>query len=98
MPYARPEALVGTEWLARHLNDPALRILDGSYTTPGITPTARENYRQAHIPGAVFFNIDEIAQPGTSLPHMLPSAELFAEKIGALGIGDGDKIVVYDSV
>ena len=64
---------------------------------PASRLTARENYDRGHIPGAVFFDIDDIAAPGTSLPHMIPSADLFARKIGALGIGDDDKVVVYDS-
>ena len=63
---------------------------------PGITPTAREDYDRGHIPGAVFFDIDDICEPGTSLPHMIPSAELFARKMGALGIGNDDRVVVYD--
>jgi thiosulfate/3-mercaptopyruvate sulfurtransferase len=97
MPYARPEALVGTDWLAAHLADPHVRIADASFKLPGVTPTARQDYDQGHIPGAVFFDIDDIAEPGTSLPHMIPSADLFARKIAALGIGDGDRVVVYDS-
>jgi len=97
MPYARPEALVGTDWLAAHLSDPHVRVVDGSFKLPGITPTAREDYDRAHIPGAVFFDIDDICEPGTSLPHMIPTPELFAQKVGALGIGDDDRVVVYDS-
>lgn len=97
MPYAHPEALVSSEWLAAHLDDPHVRVLDASFTLPGISPTARENYDRGHIPGAAFFDIDDICAPGMSLPHMIPSAELFAQKIGALGVGDGDKVVVYDS-
>jgi thiosulfate/3-mercaptopyruvate sulfurtransferase len=97
MPYARPEALVSTDWLAAHLSDPHVRVVDASFKLPGITPTAREDYGGAHIPGAVFFDIDDICEPGTSLPHMIPSPELFARKVGALGIGDGDRVVVYDS-
>ena len=96
MPYAHPEALVSTEWLAAHLDDPHVRVLDVSYKQPGITPTAREDYQRGHIPGAVFFDIDDVAEPGTSLPHMIPPPELFARKIGALGIGDDDRVVVYD--
>ena len=98
MPYARPEALVGAEWLAAHLDDPHVRIVDSSFTLPGVTPTARENYDRGHIPGAVFFDIDDICDPGSSLPHMIPAAELFAQKLGALGIGDGDRVVAYDGV
>jgi thiosulfate/3-mercaptopyruvate sulfurtransferase len=97
MPYARPDALVGAEWLAAHLSDPDVRVVDGSFKLPGISPTARQDYDQAHIPGGVFFDIDDIAEPGTSLPHMIPSADLFAQKVGALGIGDDDRVVVYDS-
>ena len=97
MPYAHPEALVATDWLAAHLDDPRVRVVDASFTLPGITPTARENYDREHIPGAVFFDIDDIAEPGTSLPHMIPAPDLFAQKIGALGIGDGDRVIVYDA-
>jgi len=98
MPYARPEALVGTDWLAAHLSDPHVRVVDSSFKLPGITPTAREDYDRVHIPGAVFFDIDDICEPGTSLPHMIPSTDLFARKVGALGIGDDDRVVVYDAV
>jgi thiosulfate/3-mercaptopyruvate sulfurtransferase len=97
MPYAHPEALVSTEWLAAHLDDPHIRIIDSSFKLPGITPTAREDYDRGHIPGAVFFDIDDIAEPGTSLPHMIPSPELFADKMEVLGIGDDNRVVVYDS-
>ena len=97
MPYACPKALVGTDWLAAHLADPHVRIADASFKLPGITPTARQDYDQGHIPGAVFFDIDDIAEPGTSLPHMIPPPDLFASKIAALGIGDSDRVVVYDS-
>jgi thiosulfate/3-mercaptopyruvate sulfurtransferase len=97
MPYAHPEALVTTEWLAAHLDDPHVRVVDASFKLPGITPTAREDFDSGHIPGAVFFDIDEIAEPGTSLPHMIPSPELFARKMEGLGIGDDDRVVVYDT-
>jgi len=96
MTYARPEALVGTDWLVVHLADPHVRVVDSSFKLPGITPTARQDYDRGHIPGAVFFDIDDICAPGTSLPHMIPSPELFASKVGALGIGDDDRVVVYD--
>ena len=98
MPYARPEALVSTEWLAAHLADPHVRVLDSSYKQPGVTPTARQDYDAGHIPGAVFFDIDDVAQPGTSLPHMIPSAERFAEKMAERGIGNDDRVIVYDAV
>jgi thiosulfate/3-mercaptopyruvate sulfurtransferase len=99
MPYAHPEALVSTEWLAAHLADPHLRVLDSSYKQPGITPTARQDYDAGHIPGAVFFDIDDVAEPGTDpLPHMIPSAERFAAKMEERGIGNADRVVIYDSV
>jgi thiosulfate/3-mercaptopyruvate sulfurtransferase len=97
MPYAHPEALVGSEWLAAHLDDPHVRVLDASYKQPGITPTAREDYERGHIPGAVFFDIDDVAEPGTSLPHMIPSPERFAQKMAERGIGNDDRVVVYDT-
>ncbi len=97
MPYPHLESLVSTGWVAAHLDDPHVRVIDASFKLPGITPTAREDYDRGHIPGAVFFDIDDIAEPGTSLPHMIPSPELFARKMEALGIGDDDRVVVYDS-
>jgi thiosulfate/3-mercaptopyruvate sulfurtransferase len=98
MAYADPDALVSTEWLAAHLRDPHIRVVDASFKLPGTTPTAREDYDRGHIPGAVFFDIDDITQPDTSLPHMIPPPDLFARKMEALGIGDDDRVVVYDSV
>ncbi|MGE5270435.1 MAG: 3-mercaptopyruvate sulfurtransferase [Thiohalocapsa sp.] len=97
MPYVRPEALVSTEWLAAHLADPHVRVLDSSYKQPGMTPTARQDYDAGHIPGAVFFDIDDVAEPGTSLPHIVPSPERFAIKMAERGIGNDDRIVVYDA-
>ena len=97
MPYAHPESLVETEWFAAHLDDPDIRVVDASFKLPGITPMAREDYDRGHIPGAVFFDIDDIAEPGTSLPHMIPLPELFARKMEGLGIGDDDRVIVYDS-
>jgi thiosulfate/3-mercaptopyruvate sulfurtransferase len=96
MAYAHPESLVSTEWLADHLTAPDLRIVDGSFTLPGVTPTAQEHYRQRHIPGAVFFDIDEIADEKNPLPHMIPSPEKFSARMRKLGLGDGNRIVVYD--
>jgi thiosulfate/3-mercaptopyruvate sulfurtransferase len=98
MPYAHPEALVGSDWLAAHLDDPNVRILDASFKLPGVTPTAREDYERGHIPGAVFFDIDDIAASDTSLPHMIPSADVFTQKMSALGVGDTDTVIVYDGV
>jgi thiosulfate/3-mercaptopyruvate sulfurtransferase len=95
--YAHPEALGSTDWLAAHLDDPQVRIVDCSFKMPGVSPTAREDYERGHIPGAAFFDIDEIAESGTGLPHMVPSPERFARKMEALGIGDNDRVIIYDS-
>src|SRR4051812_44145648 len=97
MDYAHPEALVSTGWLADRLQAPDIRIVDGSFTLPGVKPTAKQLYRERHIPGAVFFDIDEIPDKATPLPHMLPSPEKFASRVRRLGLGDGNRLIVYDS-
>jgi thiosulfate/3-mercaptopyruvate sulfurtransferase len=93
----RSDALVGTGWLADHLGEPDLRIVDATWFLPPMGRDARQEYRDAHIPGAVYFDIDEIADRDDPLPHMLPDAAGFARAVGALGLGDGAKIVVYDN-
>ena len=95
--YVHPESLVSTAWLAQHLADPDLRVVDASYYLPMQNRSARAEYDQRHIPGAVFFDIDEIADTSSSLPHMLPSPEKFASRVRKLGLGDGNRIVIYDS-
>jgi thiosulfate/3-mercaptopyruvate sulfurtransferase len=90
------DAVVTTEWLAKHLGEPDLRVLDGTWHMPQAGRDARGEFADAHVPGAAFFDIDAIADHSTSLPHMLPSAEAFAEAVGALGVGTGDRVVVYD--
>jgi thiosulfate/3-mercaptopyruvate sulfurtransferase len=87
---------VSTEWLAEHLGDPNVAIVDGSFYLPALKRDAKAEYLAAHIPGAVQFDIDAIADHSTNLPHMLPSADAFAAAVGKLGIGDGMTIVVYD--
>jgi thiosulfate/3-mercaptopyruvate sulfurtransferase len=89
--------LVSTEWLAEHLRDRGVVVVDGSYPPPSEPRDMRAEYRNAHIPGAVFFDIDAISDHSTELPHMLPGPAHFGEAVGALGIGDGDTVVVYDS-
>jgi thiosulfate/3-mercaptopyruvate sulfurtransferase len=91
------ETLVSTAWLAGELGAPDLRVLDGSWHMPQLKRDPRREFADGHIPGAVFFDIDAIADTSLPLPHMLPSAAVFAEAVGALGIGDGDRVVVYDS-
>ena len=95
--YAHPEALVSTEWLARHLQAPDLRVVDATWHMPGQGRNARAEYEARHIPGAVFFDIDEIADEASKLPHMLPSPEKFSARMRKLGLGDGNRIVVYDA-
>ena len=90
-------SVVSTEWLAKRLGEPDLRVVDGSWHMPHLARDAHAEFRAAHIPGAVFFDIDRIADRATSLPHMLPPAEEFTEAVGALGIGSDDRVVVYDS-
>jgi len=90
--------LVSSAWLAARLRDPDVAFIDGSYHLPTVQRDARAEHRAAHIPGAVFFDIEEIADHSSDLPHMLPSAEGFAEAAGSLGISDLTKIVVYDSL
>lgn len=91
------DLLVSTEWLAAELGAPDLRVLDASFFLPGSGRNARAEYEAAHIPGAGFFDIDAIADPDSNLPHMLPPAFLFASRARALGLGDGERIVVYDN-
>jgi thiosulfate/3-mercaptopyruvate sulfurtransferase len=90
------EPVVSTAWLAEHLHEPGLRVVDGSWHMPYLGRDPRTEFVQAHIPGAVFFDIDAIADRRTDLPHMLPSSEEFAEAVGRLGIGSDDRVVVYD--
>lgn len=97
MQYARADALVSTEWLALHLNDKDVRVVDGTYILPPTTRDARREFEQRHIPGAVFFDIDEIADKSTPLPHMLPPPEQFSARVRKLGLGDAGRIVAYDT-
>jgi len=90
------EALVSTEWLAAHLAEPGLRILDCTWHHASTNLDGRTQYRGRHLPGSVHFDIDHVADKSTALPHMLPSAADFANKVGLLGVGDADRIVVYD--
>jgi thiosulfate/3-mercaptopyruvate sulfurtransferase len=97
MPYSKPDALVSTDWLAQHLSAPDVRVVDATYFLPGSDRDARAEYNERHIPGAVFFDIDEISDTSSSLPHMLPSPEKFTSRVRKLGLGDGVRIVVYDT-
>ncbi|MCA0920476.1 3-mercaptopyruvate sulfurtransferase [Pseudooceanicola nanhaiensis] len=92
-----PKTLVSTEWLAAHLKDPDLRILDASWFMPGSDRDPKAEFDAAHIPGARFFDIDEISDLRSDLPHMAPPVEKFMSRLRAMGVGDGHQVVVYDS-
>ncbi|HQZ11601.1 MAG TPA: 3-mercaptopyruvate sulfurtransferase [Devosia sp.] len=87
---------VTTDWLAEHLHDPDVVVIDASWYMPNEPRDPRAEFLAGHIPGAVFFGIDEIADRKTDLPHMLPLPEQFGAQAGALGIADTDTLVVYD--
>ncbi|WP_417806171.1 3-mercaptopyruvate sulfurtransferase [Thioclava sp.] len=91
-----PKTLVSTDWLATHLNDPDLRILDGSWFLPQMGLDAKATYDAKHIPGARFFDIDDIADNRSELPHMAPPTEKFISRMRAMGVGDGHQVVIYD--
>ena len=91
-----PKTLVSTAWLAHHLSDPDLRILDASWYLPDMNRDPRAEYDTAHIPGARFFDIDEISDQRSALPHMAPPIEKFMARMRAMGVGDGHQVVVYD--
>ncbi|WP_372004428.1 3-mercaptopyruvate sulfurtransferase [Tistrella mobilis] len=98
MPYAKPDALVSTAWLADHLDAPDVRVVDASWFFPQEGRDPRAEHAKLRIPGAVFFDIDEIADTTSHLPHMLPAPEKFSSRVRRLGLGDGVKIVVYDAI
>lgn len=90
------DALVSTAWLADHLTTPDIRIVDASWFLPGSGQTGKQAYELAHIPGAVFFDIDQIKDDQNPLPHMSADATKFASAVRKLGIGNGNRVVVYD--
>lgn len=94
----RTKWLVSTEWLAEHLDSPDVIVVDGSWYLPHMERDPIAEYKEAHIPGALFFDIDEIADLTTDLPHMLPTSVAFSSAMRKMGIGDGQKIVVYDGM
>jgi thiosulfate/3-mercaptopyruvate sulfurtransferase len=89
---------VSTAWLADNLDAPRVKIVDGTWHLPPTGRPGPKEFAEAHIPGAVFVNIDTLADLSSGLPHMLPTAEHFARDIGALGISNDDTIVVYDQL
>lgn len=92
------DPMVSTAWLAERLGRDNIRVLDASWFLPDMKRDARAEHVAQRVPGAVFFDIDAVSDPETTLPHMLPSAAAFETSVGALGIGNGDTVVVYDAL
>ncbi|KAH6836677.1 mercaptopyruvate sulfurtransferase 1 [Perilla frutescens var. hirtella] len=90
------EPVVSVDWLHANLREPDVKVLDASWYMPDEQRNPLQEYQVAHIPGALFFDIDGISDQTTNLPHMLPSVEAFAAAVSALGIENKDDIVVYD--
>jgi thiosulfate/3-mercaptopyruvate sulfurtransferase len=90
--------LVTTTWLASRLHDPGVVILDATLPPVGVTPVVdtRARYFAQHVPGAVFFDIEELSDHSSPLPHMLPTPEVFSRSLSALGIGDAMDIIIYE--
>jgi thiosulfate/3-mercaptopyruvate sulfurtransferase len=97
MTVTRSDALVSTDWLAERLDAPDVKVADATYFLPTMGRDAKAEYREAHIPGAVYFDIDDIADSNDPLPHMLPDAAKFSSRVRRLGLGDGVRIVLYDN-
>lgn len=93
-----PKVIVSTEWLAAHLRDPDLRIIDASWYLPNMGRDPKAEYEACHIPNARFFDIDEISDQRSDLPHMAPPVEKFMSRLRAMGVGDGHQVVVYDGM
>lgn len=93
---SNPKTLVSTDWLENHLRDPDLRILDASWYLPDAGRNGRAEYEKAHIPGARFFDIDDISDQRSDMPHMAPPVEKFMSRLRKMGVGDGHQVVVYD--
>jgi len=91
------DPLVTTDWLSAHIDDPKVKIIDASFKLPGVLPLPADDYLAAHIPGAVFFDVDAVSDHSDPRPHMYPNADQFARDVAALGISSGDTVVAYDS-
>ncbi|MCW9046407.1 MAG: rhodanese-like domain-containing protein, partial [Alphaproteobacteria bacterium] len=96
MDYVNPQALVDSEWLAAHLNDPNVKVIEATSFLPNVDKDAKVEFKKQHIAGALFFDINDVADLSSPLPHMLPDEQTFAEKVSALGISNDDKVICYD--
>ena len=92
------DPIVSTQWLADHIGERDLKVIDAPFYMPGDTRTPKGEFEKEHIPGAVLFDLEEISDHANPLPHMLAPADTFAEAVGRLGVSDSDRIVVYDHV
>ena len=92
-----PQVLVSTDWLFSRLSDPEIRILDATWYLPNIDRDAKAEYDECHIPNSRYFDIDDISDHRSDLPHMVPPVEKFMSKVRKLGVGDGHQIIIYDS-
>lgn len=97
MDYVNPNALVSTEWLSDHLDDDTIVVVDASFFVPGGTAPAKEQYAAGHIPGSMYFDINDIADPDAAQDHTMPSASVFSAKVGALGIDNNSHVIAYDA-
>jgi len=93
-----PKTLVSTKWLADHLDNPDLRIIDASWYLPDAARNGKEEYDAAHIPGARYLHIDEVSDARSALPHTAPPPEKFISRMRKMGVGDGHQVVVYDGM
>jgi thiosulfate/3-mercaptopyruvate sulfurtransferase len=96
MAYVNADALVTTDWLGEHLDDPAVRVVDASWHMPALKRDAAAEFRDVHIPGANYFDIDDIADETSTLPHMIPGAAKFSQRVGELGIANDHHLIAYD--
>lgn len=97
MDYANPDVLVESEWLAANLDEPDIRVVDATWYLPTADQDPRAEHEVRHIPSAVYFDIDDICALDSALPHMLPTAEIFAAKVGGLGLSNAGRIFIYDA-
>ena len=91
------DPLVSTEWLAAHIGDANVKVLDATFKLPGVLPLPKDDYLAAHLPSAVFFDVDAVSDHSSPLPHMFPSAGQFGRDVGNLGIANSDTVVIYDA-
>ncbi|MEO1794543.1 MAG: rhodanese-like domain-containing protein, partial [Pseudomonadota bacterium] len=98
MPNLRGRYIVDADWLKEHISAPDLIVVDGTWYLPTVDKDARAEFEAEHIPGAQYFDIDDIADEASDLPHMLPQPAKFASKMKKLGIGDGCRVIAYDRI